>query len=73
MVDYDITDHCPVMALVNNKLNHKNVQPKFAKSFAKFNSDSYNNDLQKRINRFVPKILTISENNVDDILVSSTC
>ena len=67
VVDYDITDHYPVMALVNNKLNHKNVQPKFTRSFAKFNSDSFNNDLQKRINRFMPKILTISENNVDDI------
>ena len=67
VVDYDITDHYPVMALVNNKLNHKNVQPKFAMSFAKFNSDSFDNDLQKRINRFMPKILTISENNVDDI------
>ena len=67
VVDYDITDHYPVMALVNNKLNHKNVQPKFARSFAKFNSDIFNNDLQKRINRFMPKILTISENNVDDI------
>ena len=67
VVDYDITDHYPVMALVNNKLNHKNIQPKFARSFAKFNSDSFNNDFQKRINRFVPKILIISENNVDDI------
>ena len=47
VVDYDITDHYPVMALVNNKLIHKNVQPKFARSFAKFNSDSFNNDLQK--------------------------
>ena len=67
MIDYDITDHYPVMSLVNNNLNHKNVQPKFAKSFAKFNSDRFNNDLQKRINRFMPKILIISENNVDVI------
>ena len=67
VVDYDITDHYPVMALVNNELIHKNVQPEFARSFANFNRDSFNNDLQKRINSFMPKILTISENNVDDI------
>ena len=67
VVDYDITDHYLVMALVNNELIHKNVQLEFARSFANFNSDSFNNDLQKRINSFMPKILTISENNVDDI------
>ena len=66
------------MALVNNELIHKNVQPEFARSFANFNSDSFNNDLQKRINSFMPKILTISENNVDDtfnefyVLITST-
>ena len=49
VVDYDVTDHYPVMTLVNNKLIHKNVQPKFARSFAKFNSDSFNNDLHQRI------------------------
>ena len=40
VVDYDITDywHYPVMALVNNELIHKNVQPEFARSFANFNS-----------------------------------
>ena len=65
VVDYDITDHYPVVALVNNKSIHKNVQPKFARSFAKFNNDSFNNDLQKK--SFMPKILAISENNVDDI------
>ena len=27
VADYDITDHYPVMALVNNELIHKNVQP----------------------------------------------
>ena len=67
MVDYDITDHYPVMALVNNELIHKNVQPEFARSFANFNSDSFNNDLQKRINSLMPKILTILENKVDNI------
>ena len=67
VIDYDITDHYPALALVNNKLIHKNVQPKFARSFEKFNSDSFNSDLQKRISSFMPKILTISENNVDDI------
>ena len=67
VVDYDITDHYPVMALVNNELIHKNVQPEFSRSFANFNSDSFNNDLQKRINSFMPKILTISENNVYNI------
>ena len=67
VVDYDITDHYPVMALVNDKLIHENVQPKFARSFAKFNSDSFNKNLQKRINSFMTKILTISENNDDDI------
>ena len=55
------------MALVNNELIHKNVQLEFSRSFANFNSDSFNNDLQKRINSCMPKILTISENNVDDI------
>ena len=63
-VDYDITDYYPIMALVNNELIHKNVQPKFARSFANFNSDSFNNDVRKRINSFMPKILTILENNV---------
>ena len=78
MVDYDITDRYPVMALVNNESIHKNVQPGFARSFANFNSDSFNNDLQKTINGFMPKILTILENNVDDmfnvfyLLITST-
>ena len=67
VVDYDVTDYYPVMALVRNKLIHKNVQPKFARSFAKINSDSFNNDLQRRIKSFMPKILAISENIVDDI------
>ena len=48
VVDYDITDRYPIMALVNNELIHKNVQPEFARSFANFNSDSFNNDLQKK-------------------------
>ena len=67
VVDYDITHLYLVMALVNNESIHKNAQPKFARSLAKVNSDSYNNDFQKRINSFLPKILTISENNLDDI------
>ena len=75
VVDYDITDHYPVMALVNNKSIHKNVQPKFAESFAKINRDSFKNNLQKRIpvSSFMSKIFSISEHNVDKIFSGSTC
>ena len=67
VIDYDITDHYPVAALVHTYLAPKdNKQIRFSRSFAKFNGDDFNNDLQEKIDDFMPSILNISENNLND-------
>ena len=68
MIDYDITDHYPVLAIVYcDAALKKNKPHKFSRSFVNFNEKDYINDLLLKIEMFIPKILEISENNLNEI------
>ena len=54
IIDYDITDHYPVMAIINRNVNSNPSQPIFIRSFNKFNSSNFVNDLQLRLDNFFP-------------------
>ena len=67
VIDYDITDHYPVMAIINRNVTSNPSQPIFIRSFNKFNSSNFINDLQLRLENFFPQMNTITKNNINDV------
>ena len=67
VIDYDITDHYPVMAITNRNVTSNLSQPIFIRSFNKFNSSNFINDLQLRLDNFFPQMNTIAKNNINDV------
>ena len=67
VIDYDITDHYPVMAIINRNVTSYPSQPIFIRSFNKFNSSNFINDLQLRLDNFFPQMNTITKNNINDV------
>ena len=67
VIDYDITDLYPVMAIINRNVTSNPSQPIFIRSFNKFNSSNFINDLQLRLDNFFPQMNTITKNNINDV------
>ena len=67
VIDYDITDHYPVMAIINRNVTSNPSQPIFIRSFNKFNSSNFINDLQLRLHNFFPQMNFITKNNINDV------
>ena len=69
VVDYDLTDHYPVMAIVSNKLKISCDDDKsvFKRSFAEFSTVNFNQELHDRLNDFLIRNVTINENNFDHL------
>ena len=68
MIDHDITDHYPVLAIVHCVAASKgNKSQKFSRSFVNFNENDFVNDLTQKIETFIPKIFEILENNLNEV------
>ena len=67
VIDYDITDHYPVAALISRNLSTNRSKSVLSRSFATFNRDKFNNDLNAKIDNFMSVVDTLTENNVNDI------
>ena len=67
VIDYDNTDHYPVMTIINRNVTSNPSQPIFIRSFSKFNSSNFINDLQLRLDNFFPPMNTITKNNINDV------
>ena len=67
VVDYDLTDNYPFMAIVSKKLKTSchNDKPIFKRSFAEFSLVNFNKKLHDRRNSFLFRNGTINENNFD--------
>ena len=79
MIEHDITDHYPVLAIINCDAASKgNKSHKFARCIVNFNENDFVNDLKQKIATFIPKIFEILENNLNEVfnefyfLISST-
>ena len=79
VIDYDIADHYPVLGIVHCDAASKGNKPhKFSRSFVNFNEQDFINDLQLKIEIFIPKIFEISVSNLNEVfnrfrsLISST-
>ena len=62
-----LTDHYPVTAIINRNVTSNPSQPIFIRSFNKFNSSNFINDLQLRLDNFFPQMNTITKNNINDV------
>ena len=66
VVDHSITDHFPIMAIIERKFVTKNTSQKFVRSFRNFDPVKYNNDLQSQFNQFLPQLYTETENDFNN-------
>ena len=68
VVDYDITDHYPVMVAISKQINtrHRQDKPIFKRSFVKFSADDFNLDLQVRLDDLFTANYTTNQINVED-------
>ena len=62
VIDHSITDHFPIIAIIDRKFATKNTSQKFARSFRNFDPVKYNYDLQSRFNQFLPQLYTVTKN-----------
>ena len=69
VIEYNISDHYPVMVIISSKLNSHcgHDKPILRRSFAKFSADDFNHELQDRINEFLDMNIAINETNVDEL------
>ena len=65
-IDYDITDHYPVMAIINRNFMPTHLQPTLVRSYSNFISENFNEELLNKIENFMPQLDTITENNIND-------
>ena len=56
VIDYSITDHFPIMAIIDRKFATKNAVQKFVPSFKTFDPVKYNYDLRSQFNQFLPQL-----------------
>ena len=66
VIDYDITDHYPVMAIINSNFMPTHPQPTLVRSYSNFISENFNEELLNKIEYFMPQLDTITENNIND-------
>ena len=67
IIEYDITDHYPVMVIILNKLNFRrgHDKPILRRSFSKFLADDFNHELQDQIDEFSDMNIAINDTSVD--------
>ena len=66
VIDHSITNHFPIMAIIDKKLAIKNVSRKFVRSFKNFDPNNYNYDMQSQLNQFLPQLHTVTENDFNN-------
>ena len=69
VVDYDITDHYPVMIVLSKQINtrHRHDKPILKRSFVKFSADDFNLDFQVRLDDLFTANYTPNQINVEDL------
>ena len=67
VVNYNITDHFPIIATIKNNFISQRHQQRLVRSFSKFNSEHFNDDLFFKIKNFVPKFNTATGKNITDL------
>ena len=70
MINYDITDHYPVAALISRNLASKGSESILVRSFTKFDCNNFDNDLFTELDNFMSNINAITESNINDIFDS---
>ena len=68
VTEISVTDHYPVAALISRDLSTNRSKSVLSRSFATFNRDKFNNDLNAKLDSFMSVVDTLTENNVNDIL-----
>ena len=63
VIDHSITDHFPIMAIIDKKFATTITSQKFARSFRNFDSVTYNYDLQSQFNQFLSQLYFVTDNN----------
>ena len=63
VIDHLVTDHFPIMAIIDRKLAIKNASHKFVCSFKNFDPVKYNYDMQSQFNQFLPQLHTVTQMN----------
>ena len=73
VVDYDITDHYPVMVAISKQIEtrHRHDKPIFKRPFVKFSADDFNLDLHDRLDDLFTASYTTNQINVEDLLTDS--
>ena len=66
VIDYSVTDHFSIMAIIDRKLAIKNASHKFVRSFKNFDPVKYNYDMQAQFNQFLPQLHTVTENDFNN-------
>ena len=66
VINHSITDHFPIMAIIDRKFATKNASQKFVRSFRNFDPVAYNYDLQSQLNQFLPQLHTVTENDFNN-------
>ena len=69
VVDYDVTDHYPVMVATSKQINTRprHDKPIFKRSFVKFSAYDFNPDLQVRLDDLFTANYTTNQINVEDL------
>ena len=65
MIDYDITDHFPVAALISKNLAPKRSESILVRSFTKFECNNFNNDIFTELDNFMSNINAVTESNIN--------
>ena len=67
VINYDITDHFPIIATMKNNFISKRHQQRSLRSYNKFNSEDLNDDIFSKIENVVPKLNTVTGKNINDL------
>ena len=66
ITDHSITDHFPIMAIIDKKFATKNASQKFARSFRNFDPVKHSYDLQSQLSQILPQLYTVTENDFNN-------
>ena len=67
VVNYNITDRFPIIATIKNNFIPQRHQQRLVRSFNKFSSENFNDDLFSKIENFVPKLIFVTGKNINDL------
>ena len=66
VIDYSITDHFPIMVIIDRKFATKNASKKFVRSFKNFDPVKYNYNLQSQFNQFLLQLHAVTQNDFNN-------